>query len=100
MMLNAVKARAASAASAGGASRCALLLIASKPPASSAKLEASVTTRREADNAASSGTITSQIAAKEVMPPVHQAIVETSPVSSTEDSTCALSYHPVCERKY
>ena len=41
-----------------------------KPAPPSAKVDASATTRREADSAASSGTTTSQIAANEPMPPV------------------------------
>jgi hypothetical protein len=53
--------------------------------------EASVTTRREAESAASSGTTTNQIAAKEVMPPVHQATAVTRAVSETDDMTCAFS---------
>ncbi len=40
------------------------------PAAPSASVEASATTRRDADSAASSGTTTSQIAANEPMPPV------------------------------
>ena len=57
----------------------------------SAKLDASATTRREAESAASSGTTTSQIAANEAMPPVNQATTVTRPVSESEDMTCALS---------
>ena len=62
-----------------------------KPAPQSAKVDASATTRREADSAASSGTITSQIAANEPMPPVSSATAVTRPVSASEDSTCALS---------
>ena len=71
----------------------------SSPAAPSAKVEATATTRREADSAASSGTITSQIAANEPMPPVSTATAVTSPVSASDDSTCALSYWPVRDRK-
>ena len=70
----------------------------SRPAATSAKVEASATTRRDADSAASSGTTTSQIAAKEAMPPVSAATAVTSPVSASEDSMCALSYRPVRDR--
>ena len=62
-----------------------------KPAAASANVEAVATTRREAESAASSGTTTSQIAAKETMPPVDAATAVTSPVSASDDSTCALS---------
>ncbi len=68
------------------------------PAAPSAKVEASATTRRDADSAASSGTITSQIAANEAMPPVSAATAVTRPVSASDDSTCALSYWPVRDR--
>ena len=61
------------------------------PAAASAKVEASATTRRDADNAASSGTTTSQIAAKDEIPPVLSATAVTSPVSASDDSTCAPS---------
>ena len=45
------------------------------PAAPSATIDASPTTRREPDSAASIGTRTSQIAAKEVSPPVVNAAV-------------------------
>ncbi len=61
------------------------------PAAPSANVEAVATTRRDAESAASSGTTTSQIAAKEAMPPVDAATAVTSPVSASDDSTCALS---------
>ena len=69
------------------------------PAAPSAKVEANATTRRDEDSEASSGTITSQIAANEPMPPVSIATTVTSPVSDSEESTWALSYWPVRERK-
>ena len=47
----------------------------------------------------SSGTTTSQIAAKEPIPPVFTATAVTSPVNASEESTCALSYWPVRDRK-
>ena len=71
----------------------------SRPAAPSAKVEATATTRREADSAASSGTTTSQIAENDPMPPVPIATTVTSPVSESEESTWALSYCPVRERK-
>ena len=71
----------------------------SRPAAPSAKVEATATTRRDADNAASSGTTTSQIAANEAMPPVPIATAVTSPVRASDESTWALSYCPVRERK-
>ena len=74
-----------------GGTRSAALNTKSKPAAASAKIDANATTRRDADSAASSGTTTSQIAANEPMPPVHQATTATRPVSESEDSTCALS---------
>src|SRR5258708_38539061 len=70
-----------------------------RPAATSAKVDASATTRRDADSAASSGTTTSQIAAKEAMPPVSAATAVTSPVSASDDSTWALSYWPVRDKK-
>ena len=42
--------------------------------------------------------MTSQIAANEAMPPVSAATAVTSPVSASDDSTCALSYWPVRDR--
>ena len=54
-------------------------------------VEASATTRRDAESAASSGTTTSQIAAKDPMPPVSQATVVTRPASDSEERACALS---------
>ncbi len=69
-----------------------------RPAAASAEVDATATTRRDADNAASSGTITSQIAANEPMPPVSAATAVTKPVSVSEDTTCALSYWPVRDR--
>ena len=70
-----------------------------KPAAQIANVDATATTRREAESAASSGTMTSQIAANEPMPPVSTATVVTRPVSASEERTCALSYWPVRERK-
>ena len=52
----------------------------------SASADANATTRREADNAASSGMTTSQIAAKDSMPPVLTATVMTRPASASEDN--------------
>ncbi len=63
----------------------------SRPAASSAKVDAIATTRRDADSAASSGTTTSQIAAKDEIPPVLQATTKTSPVSDSDDRICAPS---------
>ena len=63
----------------------------SRPAAASAKVDATATTRRDAESDASSGTTTSQMAAKEVMPPVKAATAVTSPVSASEERTCALS---------
>ena len=57
----------------------------------SASAAANVTTRREAESEASSGTTTNQIAAKDSMPPVNVAIVITGPASASEESTCAPS---------
>jgi len=57
----------------------------------SASADANPTTRRDAESAASSGTTTSQIAAKDSMPPVDMATVMTSPASASEESTCAPS---------
>ena len=82
-----------------GGSRSSAPISSRKPAAPSAKVDASATTRREAESAASSGTTTSQIAANEPMPPVSTATAVTSPVSASEESTCALSYWPVRERK-
>ena len=74
-----------------GGCRPNALSVSSTATAESVRTEASVTTRREAESAASSGTTTSQIAAKEVMPPVHQATAVTRAVSETDDMTCAFS---------
>ncbi len=63
----------------------------SNPAEPIANVEAIATTRRDADNAASSGTMTSQIAANDPMPPVATATIVTSPASASDDSTCALS---------
>src|SRR6266699_6010297 len=63
-----------------------------------ANMEANATTRREADRAASSGTTTSQIAAKDSMPPAVAATAVTSPASASDDSTCAPSERPVRDR--
>ena len=70
-----------------------------RPAAPSAKVEANATTRRDADSAASSGTTTSQIAANDPIPPVSTATAVTRPVSANDESTCALSYWPVRDRK-
>ena len=61
------------------------------PAAPRATIEASATTRREPESAASTGTRTSQTAANELRPPVENATVVTSPVSANADSTWALS---------
>ena len=74
-------------------------MISRKPAPQIANVDASATTRREADSAASSGTMTSQIAANEPMPPVWTATAVTSPVSASDESTWALSYWPVRDRK-
>src|SRR5450755_4369857 len=66
----------------------------------SASAEANATTRRDADSAASSGTTTSQIAAKDSMPPVVIATVMTKPASASDDSTWAPSYRPVRDRNH
>ncbi len=57
-----------SASGAGSRSKCPSTI--SSAAQDSASAEANATTRREADSAASSGTTTSQIAAKDSMPPV------------------------------
>ena len=80
---------AALASAAGRISKCPKAI--SSPVHESAKAEAKATTRREAERAASSGTTTSQIAAKDSMPPVVIATVMTRPVSASDDSTCAPS---------
>src|SRR5436305_8392068 len=49
------------------------------------------TTRRDADNEASSGSTTSQTDAKDWMPPVVIATIITRPASASEESTWALS---------
>ena len=64
------------------------------PAAPSATIEPSATTCREPESAASIGTRTSQIAAKEVSPPVVNAAVVTSPVNAMADSTWALPSRP------
>ncbi len=91
MMPKAASAPCSLAEVTAGGTRLPALSRSSRPAAPSANVEASATTRREADNAASSGTTTSQIAANEPMPPVSQATMVTKPVSASEDSTCALS---------
>jgi len=48
-------------------------------------------TRRDAESAASSGITTSQIAAKDPMPPVVAATIKMNPASASDDSTCAPS---------
>ncbi len=57
----------------------------SSPAAKSANVDAIATTRREADSDASSGTITSQMAANEEMPPVATATIITRPISANEE---------------
>ena len=57
----------------------------SKAAAAIAKVEAMATTRRDAESDASSGTTTSQMAAKDVMPPVKAATVVTRPVSASDE---------------
>src|SRR5215470_15823333 len=71
-----------------------------KPAAARATVDATATTRRDADSAASSGTTTSQIAANEEMPPVLSETTVTSPVSASDERTCALSKNPVRDKKY
>src|SRR5208282_558121 len=63
----------------------------SKPAAASAKVDAIATTRRDAERAASSGTTTSQMAAKEAIPAVGTGNIVPSPVKASDDSTWALS---------
>ncbi len=63
----------------------------SRPAAISAMVDAMATTRRDADRAASSGTITSQIAANDEIPPVIKATIVTRLVSASDDNICALS---------
>ena len=63
----------------------------SKEVQMSASAEANTTTRRDAESAASSGITTSQIAAKDSMPPVVIATVITRPASAIDDNTCAPS---------
>ena len=53
------------------------------PP--SASNDANATARRDADNAASSGTAISHIAANDSMPPVLIAITMTRPTSASDD---------------
>src|SRR6478672_5310298 len=77
MMPSAASAPALSAATGGGKSVPALST-SSNPAAASAKVDAIATTRREADSEASSGTTTNQMAANEVMPPLHSAHVVSS----------------------
>src|SRR5882757_9522956 len=72
----------------------------SRPAHASASADANTTTRREADNAASSGITTSQIAAKDSMPPVLTATVITRPASASDDSTYAPSYRPVRDKNH
>ncbi len=82
-----------------GGTGSSVLMSRRDPAAPSATIEASATTRRDPDSAASTGTTTSQIAAKEPRPPVEDATVVTSPVSANDDSTWALSYWPARDRK-
>ncbi len=91
MIASAASAPCAFAKTFAGGCRSNALKLSNNPAAASAKVAASATTRREADSADSSGTTTSQIAANEPMPPVHQATTATRPVSESEDITCALS---------
>ncbi len=99
MMPSAASAACSCSTVTAGGSRLRPSISRRNPAPPSAKVEASATTRREADSAASSGTTTSQMAANEPMPPVSTATAVTRPVSASEDSTCALSYWPVRERK-
>src|SRR5262249_42857747 len=62
------------------------------------KADANATTRRDADSAATDGTIRSQTAANEPMPPTWYATTVTSVVSANDKSTCAPSYRPMRER--
>ncbi len=75
----------------GGGNRSSDPQSASRPAAPSANVQAVATTRREAESDASSGTTTSQMAAKEAIPPVDAATAVTNPVKASEESTCALS---------
>src|SRR5438270_626004 len=61
------------------------------PVAAIADVEASTMTHLEADNAASKGTTTSQIAAKDEMPPVLKATTATSQVRESEEKIYAVS---------
>ena len=79
----------ASASGGGNRSKCPTTISAAVQASVSA--QANATTRRDAESAASSGTTTSQIAAKDSMPPVVMATVMTRPVSASDDSTCAPS---------
>ncbi len=99
MMPSAASAPCSFATSVTGGSRSSPPISSRKPAAPSAKVDASATTRRDDESDASSGTTTSQIAENEPMPPVPTATAVTSPVSDSEESTCALSYWPVRERK-
>ena len=53
--------------------------------------EATITTRREAESAASSGINTSHTAANELIPPVAAPIMVISTASATDDMICARS---------
>src|SRR6185437_2235570 len=70
------------------------------PAAASAKVAANMTTRRDAENAASSGTTTSQIAAYEPMPPVNHATAATNTAIDSAEKMWAASKRPVRDRKY
>src|SRR5258708_38969574 len=64
----------------------------------SASTEANATTRRDADSAAASGTTTSQIAAKDEMPPVVIATIMTRPASASDDRPQAPPVGPARDR--
>src|SRR6185312_7815758 len=64
----------------------------------SASATAAVTTRRDADSAASSGTAISQIAANEEMPPVCTDTANTKAARETDERMCAISNRPVRDK--
>ena len=81
--------KAAIGSGAGNMPKCPSTI--SSAAQASASTDANATTRRDAESAASSGTTTSQIAAKDSMPPVLIASVMTMPAIASDDSTCAPS---------
>src|SRR5271166_5669138 len=70
----------------------------STPVVASAAAPATTTTGREADNAASNGTSTSQTAANDAIPPLWLAIAPTNPATATDDSMLARAKRPVRDR--